>query len=185
MDLCKLDIVVEVATMALKVVFLWVDVIILLHIPVRNISICMIFACMYIVNIAMFLKVLCVVQQFSRLTKSIRNPQRCDSCSVSVGVGTPLIARLGPYHNRPTKFLQARIPYWSSGLFRIQLQAHLKQLRWSHSVIIYHYKSITAVLMYSTYSVIVYYFNFQLQTNQQSLMYQPFSAFYVSFRLVV
>jgi len=36
----------------------------------------------------------CVVQQFSRLTKSIRNPQRCDSCSVSVGVGTPLIARL-------------------------------------------------------------------------------------------
>ena len=73
MDLCKLDIVVEVATMALKVVFLWVDVIILLHIPVRNISICMIFACMYIVNIAMFLKVLCVVQQFSRLTKSIRN----------------------------------------------------------------------------------------------------------------
>jgi len=49
---------------------------------------------MYIVNIAMFLKVLCVVQQFSRLTKSIRNPQRCDSCSVSVGVGTPLIARL-------------------------------------------------------------------------------------------
>jgi len=59
-----------------------------------NTSICMIFACMYIVSIAMFLKVLCVVQQFSRLTKSIGNSQRCDSCSVSVHVGTPLIARL-------------------------------------------------------------------------------------------
>ena len=39
------------------------------------------------------------------------------------------------------------------------LQMHLKQLQWNYNIIIYHYKSVTVVLMYSAYSIMIYYSN--------------------------